>query len=323
LNASVLQEAQNHRGETMRKALTVSFLLVLMTATTLFAIGEARLTGKVTDQAGAPLTNVTITVTSASQAKNFRTTAKTDKSGNFTIFLLDGTIPYKFSFAKDGFVGYEETIKLKLVPEKNTREVKLGPAGAAPAAAGAPPAADPAIAAYNEGAQLANEGKDAEAIAKIEQAVALKPDLTAGLIALAKLYARADDWPKAINAAVKALEIDAENPELLTLAAEGFEKTGDKSKAAEYRKRAPANPAILFNQAATLINAGKDKEAEPLLKQAIGADPAFARAYYELGMIYARSGKNADAKTNLEKYIELEPKGNDVATAKEMLNYIK
>jgi tetratricopeptide (TPR) repeat protein len=310
----------------MRKALTICFLLALMTAPALLAIGEARLTGKVTDPAGKPLTDVTITVTSATQAKNFKTTAKTDKNGNFTIFLLDGTIPYKFSFAKDGFVGYEETIKLKLVPEKNTREVKLGLAGAAPppgtGGAGAA-VADPAVAAYNEGAMLANEGKDAEAIAKIEQAIALKPDLTAGLIALAKLYARVGDWPKAINSAVKALEIDAENPELLTLAAEGYEKTGDKAKAEEYRKRAPANPGILFNQAATLINAGKDSQAEPLLKQAIGADPAFARAYYELGMIYARSGKNADAKTNLEKYIELEPKGNDVATAKEMLNYIK
>lgn len=308
----------------MRKALTVSFLLVLMTAPALFAIGEARLTGKVTDQAGTPLTGVTITVTSATAAKNFKTTAKTDSKGNFTIFLLDGTIPYKFTFTKDGFVGYEETIKLKLVPEKNTRDVKLGDvASAAPAAGGGAPAADPAVAAYNEGAQLANEGKDAEAIAKIEKAVALKEDLTAGHIALAKLYARAGDWPKAINSAVKALEIDAENPELLSLAAEGYEKTGDKAKAEEFRKRAPANPAILFNQAATLINAGKDSQAEPLLKQALSADPAFARAYYELGMIYARSGKNADARTNLEKYIELEPKGNDVATAKEMLNYIK
>ena len=307
----------------MRKALTVSFLLVLMTAPALFAIGEARLTGKVTDQAGKPLNGVTITITSATAAKNFKTTAKTDAKGNYTIFLLDGTIPYKFTFTKDGFTGYEETIKLKLVPEKNTRDVKLGDVAAAAPAAGGAAAADPAVAAYNEGAQLANEGKDAEAIASIEKAVALKADLTAGHIALAKLYARAGDWPKAINSAVKALEIDAENPELLTLAAEGYEKTGDKAKAEEFRKRAPANPAMLFNQAATLINAGKDSQAEPLLKQALSADPAFARAYYELGMIYARSGKNVDAKTNLEKYIELEPKGNDVATAKEMLNYIK
>ena len=40
-------------------------------------------------------------------------------------------------------------------------------------------------------------------------------------------------------------------------------------------------------------------------------------------MIYVRAGKNADAKTNLQKYLELEPNGKDAATAKEMLKYVK
>ena len=40
-------------------------------------------------------------------------------------------------------------------------------------------------------------------------------------------------------------------------------------------------------------------------------------------MLYVRSGKNADAKTNLQKYIDLEPNGKDAATAKEMLKYVK
>ena len=49
----------------------------------------------------------------------------------------------------------------------------------------------------------------------------------------------------------------------------------------------------------------------------------FAQAYYELGMLYVRTQKNADARTNLQKYLELEPTGKDAATAKEMLNYVK
>jgi hypothetical protein len=40
-------------------------------------------------------------------------------------------------------------------------------------------------------------------------------------------------------------------------------------------------------------------------------------------MIYVRTQKNADAKVNLLKYLELEPNGKDAATAKEMLNYVK
>lgn len=309
----------------MRKALAVSFLMAFAAAATLFAIGEARLTGKVVDQDGKPIPDVTITVSSATPAKTFNLTSKSDKNGKFAIFLLDGTIPYKFVYSKEGYQSFEESFKLKLIPEKNEREIRLIPVAAAAAAAGGTgqPVADPAVAAYNEGANLANEGKDKEAIAKIEEAVALKPDLTAGHIALAKLYARTNDWPKAVKSAVKALEVDVDNPDMLTLLVEGYEQTGDKTKAAEYRKRAPANPALLFNEAAKYINAAKDSEAEPLLKKAIAADESFAPAHYELGMIYARAGKNAEARTHLQKYLELDPKGRDAATAREMLNYIK
>ena len=35
------------------------------------------------------------------------------------------------------------------------------------------------------------------------------------------------------------------------------------------------------------------------------------------------AGKNADAKANLQKYLELDPNGKDAATAKEMLKYVK
>jgi hypothetical protein len=40
-------------------------------------------------------------------------------------------------------------------------------------------------------------------------------------------------------------------------------------------------------------------------------------------MVYARTGKTAEARQALEKYLELEPKGKDAATAKEMISYLK
>ena len=119
------------------------------------------------------------------------------------------------------------------------------------------------------------------------------------------------------------LELDTDNQDMFTVLAESYTAKGDKTKAAEYRKKLPADPTTMFNDAAHLINSGKDAEAEPLLKGAIAANDKFAAAYYELGMLYVRVQKNADAKTNLKKYLELEPNGKDAATAKEMLNYVK
>ena len=140
---------------------------------------------------------------------------------------------------------------------------------------------------------------------------------------MAKLYLRTKQYDKAIDRANKALAISADETDMYAVLADSYAATGDKVKSAEARKKLPADATFLFNEAAHLINSGKDKDAETLLKQAVAANDKMAPAYYELGMIYVRTQKNADARTNLEKYLELDPNGKDAATAKEMLKYVK
>ncbi|HEY0591575.1 MAG TPA: tetratricopeptide repeat protein [Thermoanaerobaculia bacterium] len=305
----------------MRKSLVLAVILSTL-AVSAWAIGEARLTGRVVDADGKPIADVQITVSSATAAKNITESYKSDKNGKFTIFLLDGTIPYKFSFKKEGFAPFEDTAKLKLLPERNEMNVTLLPPAAAAAASGQV-VVDPAVEAYNEGAELANQGKMAEAIVKMEAAVAAKPDLTVGHMSLAKLYSRTDAWEKAITAANAALAISPDEPDMFAILAQAYEKTGNKEKAKEFKSKAPANPPELYNDAAKLINAGNDKEAEPLLRRAVDADPSFAQAQYELGMVYVRLGNVAGAKEHLQKYLELEPNGKDAPVAKEMLKYVQ
>jgi len=179
------------------------------------------------------------------------------------------------------------------------------------------------VVAFNEGAGLANEGKNAEAIAKFEEAASKKADFFAAYQALARLYLRTKEYPKAIENANKVIAGSGEDQDMFAVLADAYTATGQKDKAAEYRKKLPADAVSLFNDAAKLINEGKDNQAEPLLKSAILANDKLSVAYYELGMLYVRAGKNADAKTNLQKYLELEPTGKDASTAKEMLKYVK
>ncbi len=307
----------------MRRSVMLA-LVVAAFAANAFAIGEARITGKVLDAiTKKPIENAVITVV-ATEGKTFHQNFPGKKDGTYAIFLLDGTLHYEFTYAAPGYRSYKEVMKLKL-GEPNARDIELAPGTAA--GTSTVPASeikvDPAVAAFNAGAELANEGKDTEALAKFEEAVAAKPDLAAGWQALAKMNLRTKNYPKAIEAANKALSFDADEPDMYAILYEGYRATGDSAKAAEARKKMPANAAASFNDAAKAINSGKDADAEPLLKQAIAADDKFAPAYYELGMLYVRSGKNADAKTNLLKYLELDPTGKDAQTAKEMLKYIK
>jgi tetratricopeptide (TPR) repeat protein len=307
----------------MRRSFALCLILIAGLATTLFAVGEARLTGKVLDAAGKPIPNATITV-STNKGRNFKQVYKTKADGSYAIFLIDGTVPYDFVYEAPGFVSYRENMKLRL-GEPNVKDVSLTMANTAAAAPGSAAVAtvDPAVAAYNEGASLFNEGKDAEAIVKFEQAIAAKPDLVTAYGGAARAYYRTQNYPKAIEAANKVIAVDSDDADMNAILFDSYTKTGNKEKAAEFKKKAPVNAGSAFNEAAKAINAGKDGEAEPLLKQAIEANPKFSQAYYELGMVYVRTGNNPAAKTNLEQYLALEPNGKDAATAKEMLKYIK
>jgi len=310
----------------MRRTLALGLFALMAIAGNAFGQAQARITGKVTDATTkAPIENATIHV-EALAGKTFKEDFHTKKDGTYAIFLLDGTIKYKFTFSAPGYAPYAEDMKLQIAGAPNSKDVQLSNTNAAAnpnAPAGAVATVDPAIAAFNEGARLANAGDDAGAIKKINEAVTLKPDLIAGWEALANLYLRGKDYKNAIDDAKKALALADDETEMYQVLYTSYTATGDKVAAAEAKKKLPANAGGLFNDAAKLINAGKDADAEPLLKQAIAADPTFAEAYYELGMVYVRAGKNADAKANLQKYIELDPKGKDVATAQEMLKYVK
>ena len=308
----------------MRRSFALGLVLIAALASNAFAIGEARLTGKVLDASNKPLPNATITV-STSKGRNFKQVYKTKADGSYAIFLIDGTVPYDFLFEAPGFAPYRENMKLKL-GEPNAKDVILNAANAAaaPAASSAAIATvDPAVAAYNQGAALYNEGKDADAIVKFEEATAAKPDLVTAYAGAARAYYRTKNYAKAIEAANKVIAVDSDDADMSLILADSYTRTGNKEKAAQFKSKLPDNPGSLFNEAAKAINAGKDTDAEPLLKRAIAADAKFSLAYYELGMVYVRVGKSAEAKTNLEQYLALDPNGKDAATAKEMLKYIK
>lgn len=307
----------------MRRHLALSLILLIAAAGNAFAGSEARMQGKVVDGATKlPIPTAQIKL-EAVEGKTVRQTAKVKPDGTYAVFVLDGTIRYKFTVTAPGYDPFEETLKMKLgESEKHDFTLlKVGSKGTASAAA--VEKADATVEAYNQGAALANEGDLAGAVKKFEEAVAAKPDMLAAWGALAKTQLRAKNYAKAAEAAAKVLDIDDSDMDMLSVQHQAYTALGDKANAAKVSAKLPKNANGLFNDAAKLINAGNDAGAETLLQQAIAADEKFAQAHYELGMIYVRSGKSAEAKAALSKYLELDPNGKDAPTAKEMMNYLK
>jgi Tfp pilus assembly protein PilF len=309
----------------IRKATAVC-LLAMAVAASAFAGAEARMSGTITDAATKqPVPNATIRLV-ATERRSIDQSFKAGKDGKYTLMMLDGTIAYMVTFSAPGYAPYEEKMKLKIGGEMNVKDVELQPAGAmpaAPAAGAGAPKVDQNVVAYNEGAKFFNEGKTAEAIAKFKEVVKAKPEMIAAWEALARADLRAKDYAGSIEAANKALDLAPDETDMYAIQYEAYQATGNKAKAAEVKKKLPADAASAFNDAVKLLNAGKDAEAEPLLKQAIAANDKFSQAYFELGMVYVRQGKMAEAKANLLKYLELDPKGKDADTAKESLKYLQ
>jgi tetratricopeptide (TPR) repeat protein len=306
----------------IRKALALCLFAIAASA---FAGTESRMTGKVVDAVTKkPVQNVTITAV-AQEKRNFTQTYKAKDDGSYALMLVDGTIKYKFTWAAPGYDPHEEILKLKLGSEINEKSVELQPAGTSVGATvtAATRAPDPNVLAYNEGAHLYNDGKVAEAIAKFKEVLKAKPEMIAAWEALARASLKMKDYPGAIEAANKALELAPDETDMYSVLYDSYSATGDKAKAAEAKKKMPADAGVIFNDAVKLLNAGKDAEAEPLLRQAIAANDKFGQPYFELGMVYVRMGKMAEAKQNLLKYLELEPNGKDAGTAKESLKYLQ
>jgi len=307
----------------MRRTLALTLLVfAALFASNAFALGEARITGKVVDAATkAPIPDAKITVTALS-GKTFKQSYPVKKDGTYAIFLLDGTLKYSFTYEAPGYPAQVDQFKLKL-GEPNIHDVELAKGGAQTTTQTQVDAVeakgDPAVVAYNEGAALANSGDDAGAIKKFNEAVGLKPDLYAAWGALARIQLRAKNYAKAIEAANKGLEADSEDTDMWAVLFESYRATGDKVKAAEAKKHMPENPAGLFNDAVPLLNAGKYDEAEPILRKVIAADANFADAYYYLGMCMAQKNNMAEAKKFFQKYLELSPNGKDADVAREFL----
>jgi Tfp pilus assembly protein PilF len=290
---------------------------------------EARLTGKVTDSAGSPIEGVTVTVTTKNIG-TFKLVLKTDAKGKYASIIADATIPYHLKFEKEGYVPFEGEKKIAVgdTGGLDAKLLKVSEAkAAAPAAAPPPSSGDGAVGAYNEGVDLLNAGKKDDAEQKFLESVKKNPDLPSAWKALTVIAYERKDWAHTLEYGEKATELDPSLTNLYAMMAQAAKQSGNKKAADEWQARyaesAPETPETLYNKGVQAYNQNKMKEAEASLTKALEAKPDLPLAHFWLGMAQVNLKKNADAKSHFQKYLELDPKGSEADTAKEMLSVLK
>jgi len=309
-----------------------------------------RIAGKVTDSAGKPIANATVTLRRTDTT--VMRTVKVDSSGGFSQIGLE---PYDFELVvtAEGYVEHKEKFRPP-VGDTLVKNITLKkPEEASPVESQAGSGADVATSnagseAYNRGINYLNEKNYIGAMKELEIAMAsfkastegdVSEDVRSGIakniVLAAGKYAlcqyeigkadpekRKELWTLAEPALQADFESNHESYIAQALASIANMR-GDKKAEAKYldeiEKKEGPQAEISYNRAVDLFNEGKYSDAKTHLKRAIEIDPKLSETYYLLAICEYSDGDMKAAKSLLEKYLQMDPKGKYAATVKEML----
>ena len=141
-------------------------------------------------------------------------------------------------------------------------------------------------------AVAASAGRFDEAIALTEKVVAAKPDNTEALVSLAALYNRNKQPKKAEEVLDKVVALDPANAHRTFYNLGVVIENRDDATEADHRKAIEA------------------------FRKAINLKPDYAIAHRDLGFAMLRTGDLMGARKEFQKYVDLDPRGKDVAEIK-------
>ncbi len=308
-------------------------VFALWTASAAQALNQARLYGTITDENKKPVPDVQVTVTCPGIA-TFKLETKTDAKGNWAVTLIDATKSYNFRYEKAGHQTMQQDLKVPIGSNDRKDFQMISDAaaierGTATEVPREPTPEEKAVLAFNEGAEASQMGDMETAKKKMIEASTLDPTLGVAHSALAGMLYADKDHAGAAAAAEKALAIDPKDARSLRVAVEANTALGntEKAKAASAALAAvdPKSAAMdIYNQGVREYNAGAMPAALKLFEQSLAADPSYPKTHYMIGMCFISQGENVKAKQHLESFIAAASADDaDLATAKEMLSYLK
>jgi Tfp pilus assembly protein PilF len=312
----------------MRSTLTRSVLItitILFTASLTFAARQARIKGTIKGVDGKGVSGAKITITCLEQT-DFLKVIECRKNGSYSLLLVDATRNYVFTVEADGYVSVERPVKVGAGTTDNVIDIELKTPKQMHEQEAEQLLEQPGYKELEEARVAYEAGDMASAKEKFAAAVEIEPDLIQGWMGLAKIADDNDDPETALAHAKKCLEFDDEALSCLAIAVNATSALGLKEEneqfVSKYQELNPEDPAMLFNEAAGYLNAMDDDKAKPLLEQCLDVDPNFGKCLFEYGMLLLRGGDLEGAKAQLQKYLKVEPEGDDAATAAETIKYL-
>lgn len=289
--------------------------------------GKARIDGRVLNERGQPVEKATVQLRQA--GSNTGPDVFTNSKGRWAYMGLAGG-EWNIDVSAPGYLTKKRSLRLSDVYRLPPLEMQLEPAPqAAPQPAPEVPkdASAEIIAALERGNLLLEQKNYAEARAEYERALAAVPDNPIILRGIARTYYGENRLDEAIATLKKAVEKDPNDTEaILLLASLHLEKGNLEEGKAILLKLPPEvvkDPGIYVNAGILLLNKKKPQDAWEQFDKAVSLKPDDAEAYFYRGLAGVQLKKKAEARADLQKYLQVAPGGPQAADAKELLKSLR
>jgi tetratricopeptide (TPR) repeat protein len=341
---------------TIRRSLAICAVAFGLVALPHLAYAQGAVKGKVVDAQGNPVEGAKVSIQSTDKGGKPLET-KTNKKGEY---MQVGLSPGDFKItASKGDLSDSHNAHVGL--DMMSLDFKLAPA--ANAAMATKEKASAVNKAFGEGVDLVNANKFDEAVAKFQEVITTVPNCPQCYTNIGMTQARQSQtmqdatarqakMDEAEAAFKKAIELKPDSPDPYTglrdlyNAEKKFDQAADMGKKAMDLSAAPAagtagapgaagaaapaggNASGVYNQGIIFWNAGKYADAKTQFEEAIKLDPSLAEAHYWLGMAFVNLGGGTpdslqQAKPHFETYLKLAPTGPYAETVKGILASIK
>lgn len=162
-----------------------------------------------------------------------------------------------------------------------------------------------------------------EPVVNPRKELALRPEYFRALYNLGGLYKREGRDDEAIEAFLKAHELNPENPDAPGELGLLYAKAGRMDEARKYfglaLERDSENFSSNLYMALALLESGKYEEAESYFKKALELSPENPSAHYNYGVLLEKAGRSGEAEAQYLEVQRLDPDGEFSALARDRI----
>jgi tetratricopeptide (TPR) repeat protein len=326
-----------------RNARPVVFLLILLVVVGVPVRGQSwagkgRLQGSIKDEQGKPVENALITLRHGTGTVDPKADGpkpiQTDKNGKWSVLGLTGGA-WGILIQKEGYMESQGqvTVNEYAIAQPLNITLKAPPKAVVQQATKQNTKASEAKAALERGNAMLQAAKYADARAAYEEGMGKLEEKDRVALEPAIYLAIADSWSKegknnqAIDALKKSLEVDPNNVDTLKLIVSLLVSANREAEAKPYIARLPQgttmDPSVRLNLGIKAYNEKKPDEAMTQFNQVIQENPNLPDVYYYRAMVYISQNKTAQARADLQKLLEIDPKNKFANDAKEFIKELK